>query len=311
MSTATRVVAFIGLLAVACGGSTPAAAVHSPSVSPSPTVQDCRGSTEMDPTSPSPVPGVSYVELTVDGKLRDYRLFIPPSLNLTRPVPLAVVLHGSPIDAAGMENIIHFDTIASRAGYIEASPNGCDGAWSYADGGQKQADDDFIEQTIIQLEAKYMVDPKRVYLVGASAGSWLEYRLACDFADHITAIASVAGTMRLSDPCTPSRPVSILEIHGTLDNQHPWEGSGPHHAFPVDAVMQKWRDLDGCPSNPTVTVSGITQTSRWGPCHGGSAVQLAKVDRGHHTWFGSPDLDPIPGEPDANTLIWTFFKSLT
>ena len=302
-------IALVAAVCLACGNATSGASAprHSPSPSPA---QDCRGATEVDPTSPSPAPGVTYVEMTVDGKLRDYRLFVPPGLDLGKPVPLVVVLHGAPIDAQGMENLIHFDAVAAKAGFISASPNGCDGLWSYADGGPKQADDDFIEQTILQLEARYPVNPRRVYLVGASAGSWLEYRLACDFADHITAIASVAGTMRLTDPCTPSRPVSILEIHGTLDNQHPWEGSGPHHAFPVDAVMQKWRDLDGCATTPTVTVSGITETSRWSHCQGGAVVQLAKVERGHHTWFGS-DLDPVPGEPDANTLILNFFQSLT
>ena len=300
--------ALVIVTCLACGGGTGGTPVtaHTPSSA----IEDCRGATELDPTSPSPMPGVTYVEMTVDGKRRDYRLFIPPSLPPTRPVPLVVVLHGAPIDAQGFENLIHFDAVAAKAGFISASPNGCGGMWSYADGGPKEADDDFIEQTIVQLESKYPVDSKRVYLVGASAGSWLEYRLACDFADHVTAIASVAGTMRLGDPCAPSRPVSILEIHGTLDNQHPWEGSGPHHASPVDAVMQKWRDLDGCAPNPTVTVSGITETSRWSHCQGGAVVQLAKVARGHHTWFGS-DLDPVPGEPDANTLIWSFFQSLT
>lgn len=297
------------VMCVACGGGSGGTPVAARTPSPSP-VQDCRGATEMDPTSPSPAPGVTYVEMTVDGKLRDYRLFITPGLKLTAPVPLVVMLHGSPIDAQGFENVIHFDASVAKAGAIEASPNGCAGFWSYADGGPKQADDDFIEHVMAQVEAKYQVDPKRVYLAGASAGSWLEYRLACDFADHITAIASVAGTMRLEDPCTPSRPVSILEIHGTMDNQHPWEGSGPHHASPVDAVIQKWRDLDGCAANATVTTSGITETSRWSHCQGGTVVQLARVDRGHHTWFGS-DLDPIPGEPDANTLIWKFFQSLT
>jgi polyhydroxybutyrate depolymerase len=133
--------------------------------------------------------------------------------------------------------------------------------------------------------------------------------LACDFADHLTAIASVAGTMRLSDPCTPARPVSVIEIHGTHDNQHPWDGEGPHHAFPVDAVMQKWVALDGCTGTAVATHAGITDVSTWQSCAGGAQVQLDKVVGGHHTWFGS-DLDPVPGEPDANALIWRFFSGL-
>jgi hypothetical protein len=153
-----RVLALVGLVATACGGSTPAAAVHSPK--PTPPVQDCRGLSEVEPTTPSPPPGVTFVQMTVDGKLRDYRLFIPPALKLTSPAPLAIVLHGAPIDAAGFENIIHFDRQATTGGFIEASPNGCDGLWSYADGGPKKADEDFIEHMVLQVEARYPIDQR-------------------------------------------------------------------------------------------------------------------------------------------------------
>lgn len=295
-------------VSVACGGSSPAVSTVSPSPRPA-AVQDCRGITETSPNYPSSGPGVSYANLTVDGKLRDYRLFSPAGLDITKPIPLVIVLHGAPIDAQGFENIIHFDQEASAGGFLSASPNGCDGAWPYADGGPKTADDDFIQKVIQQVEAQFPINKSRVFVVGASAGSWVAYRLACDLADQITAIASVAGTMRLADDCSPARPISILEMHGTSDDQHPWNGYGPHGASPVDAVMQRWRMLDGCAASPTVTKSGITETSVWKQCQSGSVVRLDKVVGGHHTWFGS-DLSPVPGEPNANTVIWSFFSSL-
>lgn len=219
------------------------------------------------------------------------------------------MLHGSPIDAAGMENLIHFDAEATTAGFLEASPNGCDGFWSYAEGGPKSVDEHFISKVIDQLESQYQIDKARVFIVAVSAGTWVAYRLACDLASQIAAIASVAGTMRLSDDCAPTQPVSILEMHGTLDAQHPWQGFGPHGASPVDAVTQRWTQLDGCAGTPTQTQAGITVTSAWKDCQGGAVVRLDKVVGGHHTWFGS-DLDPVPGEPNANTTIWSFFSSL-
>jgi polyhydroxybutyrate depolymerase len=298
------IAAVVAFAVVACGGSaTPAARI-----SPSP-VQDCRGSTETAPGGPSPSSSVGYVNLTVDGKLRDYRLFRPPTLDLTRPVPLVVMLHGSPIDAAGMENIIHFDDEATTAGFLTASPNGCDGFWSYAEGGPKAVDEHFVSKVIDQLESQFQIDRARVFIVAVSAGTWVAYRLACDLASQIAAIASVAGTMRLADDCQPARPVSILEIHGTLDAQHPWQGYGPHGASPVDAVIQRWTQLDGCAGNPASIQSGITVTSVWNACQRGAVVRLDKVVGGHHTWFGS-NLDPVPGEPNANTVIWSFFSSL-
>jgi polyhydroxybutyrate depolymerase len=247
------------------------------------------------------------VNLTVDGKLRDYRLFRPPTLQHTKPVPLVLLLHGSPIDAAGFESLIHFDSEATIAGFISASPNGCNGFWDYTEGRSKLADEDFIRQLIRQLKAEYAIS--KIYVVAASAGTWMAYRLACDLSGEITAIASVAGTMRLNDPCQPAHAVSILEIHGTSDVLHPWDGGGPHGAYPVNAVIARWTMLDGCKGDPTVSQQGITVTSIWGDCHERAVVRLHKVVGGKHQWFGST-LDPVPGEPDANAVIWNFFSTL-
>lgn len=287
---------------VACGSST----ATGPSESP---VQDCRGSTESASGGPAPSPSVDYVGLTVGGKLRDYRLFRPASLDYTKPIPLVIMLHGSPQDAAQLESIIHLDDEAKTAGFLEASPNGCGGFWSYAEGGPKSVDEDFISKVIDQLESQFRIDRARVFIVAVSAGTWVAYRLACDLSNRIAAIASVSGTMRLSDTCRPARSVSILEMHGTLDSIHPWEGGGGHDASPVDAVIQRWTQLDGCTGSPTVTQSGITVTSAWKQCQAGAVVRLDKVVGGHHTWFGS-SFAPVPGEPDANAVIWSFFSGL-
>ncbi len=270
-------------------------------------LEDCRGATELAHAGPTPGPGVQYANLTVDGKLRDYRLFRPPTLKRTTLVPLVLVLHGSPIDAAGFESLIHFDSEAALAGSLSVSPNGCNGFWDYAEGRSKVADEEFIRQLIRQLKTEYAIS--RIYVVAASAGTWMAYRLACDLSGQITAIASVAGTMRLNDPCQPAHAVSILEIHGTSDVLHPWDGGGPHGAYPVNAVLARWTMLDGCSGDPTVRQQGITVTSIWGDCHERAVVRLDKVVGGKHQWFGST-LDPVPGEPDANAVIWNFFSTL-
>jgi polyhydroxybutyrate depolymerase len=206
-----------------------------------------------------------------------------------------------------MEDAIHFDNEAAKAGFLAASPNGCSGLWSYTRGGSKVADEDFIGQMIHRLEGEFTIDKARVFVVAASAGSPVAYRLACDFSNEIAAIASVAGTMRLADVCQPARPVSILAMHGTADDSVPFDGGGQVSA--INAVIQRWTQLDGCADNPTLTQTGITVTSIWKQCQSGAVVRLDKVVGGHHTWFGS-SVDPVPGEPDANTTSWSFFSSL-
>ena len=190
------------LAIVACAGSSPPVATRS---SPRP-IEDCRGATETGPNPPTLSPGVEFRKMTVDSKLRDYRLFRPPQLDPTKPVSLVVVLHGSPIDAAGFEDVIHFDQEATSDGFVTASPNGCGGFWSYTEGGSKVADEDFIRKVIADVMAEFQVS--KVFAMGASGGSRVAYRLACDFADVITGMASVSGTMVLQDACSPTRPVS-------------------------------------------------------------------------------------------------------
>ena len=156
------------VLTAACGGSSTVNVVARPNVAPSP-VQDCRGATETDPGY-SASPGVTFHTLQVDGKLRDYRLLRPSTVDFSKPVPLVIVLHGSPADAQSFEDLIHFDNEAIAGKFMTAGPNGCSGYWSYAERGPYQADEDFIRQMINDLEARYPVDRSRIYVVGASAG---------------------------------------------------------------------------------------------------------------------------------------------
>jgi polyhydroxybutyrate depolymerase len=47
----------------------------------------------------------------------------------------------------------------------------------------------------------------------------MAYRMACDHADQVAAIVSLAGAMYEDTArCTPSEPVGVLQIHGTADD---------------------------------------------------------------------------------------------
>src|SRR6266550_624070 len=71
-----------------CGGS---AATSPARPSPGP-VENCRGLTGSAPSGTSPSPTIQSIDLTVDGKLPEYRVFRPPALDSTKPGPLVVVL---------------------------------------------------------------------------------------------------------------------------------------------------------------------------------------------------------------------------
>jgi len=111
----------------------------------------------------------------------------------------------------------------------------------------------------------------------------------------------VAGTLDIQD-CKPSRPISVVAMHGTKDSSVIYEAG-------VSAV-QRWVTLDGCTGDPTRSTSGITTTSIWSTCQRGTMVRFDSVAGGHHQWFGST-FDPVPGEPDSNAVILDFFSKVS
>jgi len=245
--------------------------------------------------------------MIVGTKFRDYRIYQPPSLDMTKPVPLVVVLHGSPIDASGIEDVIHFQAEASAGGFLAVYPDRCDQDW---DPSHNSYDLVFAGKMLDKLESEFQIDRSRVYVAGVSAGGIMAYRFACDMADRIAAVAVVTGSMWWDD-CQPARPISILEMHDTLDANLPYDGgrSTAHgQVVPsVVSVFQRWAALDACPGQPVVTQTGITKTSLWKGCGSGAAVRLDTVIGGHHTWFGSK-FDSVPGEPDSNSAVWGFLR---
>jgi polyhydroxybutyrate depolymerase len=244
--------------------------------------------------------------MVVDKKLRDYRIYRPPTLSDTTQIPLVIVLHGSPIDAAGFEDVIHFQAEASAAGFLAVYPDGCNEDW---DQSRDSYDVHFVSRILDRIESEFPIDRSRVYVTGASAGGFMAYRLACDLADRFAAVASMTGSMWWDD-CQPARPISILEMHGTSDLSVPMEGGSYHGSARMPstmAVIQRWLTFDGFVGNPVLSQTGITKTSLWKNCRAGTEVRLDTIVGGHHTWFGST-FDPVPGEPDANPLIWDFLN---
>jgi polyhydroxybutyrate depolymerase len=84
----------------------------------------------------------------------------------------------------------------------------------------------------------------------------MSYRMACDHADQIAAIASLAGAM-WEDPskCKPTAPVSVLEIHGTGDVVIPYNGSAiAGMMFPSAPIaVADWVGFDGCSTTRDTT----------------------------------------------------------
>jgi polyhydroxybutyrate depolymerase len=134
-------------------------------------------------------------------------------------------------------------------------------------------------------------DPARVGVTGVSNGGGMSARMACDAADLIAAAAPVAGGYGALPDCHPSRPVPILEIHGTGDQVVPYRGRGAPPRGDVASFLDQWRRLDGCAGVPAErgVARGVTEL-RSTRCAAGTQVVHDRIEGEPHGWPGADDV---------------------
>jgi polyhydroxybutyrate depolymerase len=165
---------------------------------------------------------------------------------------------------------------------------------------------------LADLEARYTVDPRRVYVFGHSNGAFMSHRLACDRAAHIAAILSLEGATWLDQTrCEPSQAVSVAEIHGDADMTIEYDGGLETNGVPypgATATVTDWATKNKCTGALADTgqalalVSGLTTTvSAFSGCPKGVDVQLWTVHGGSHI----PGLD----QPGWGDIVWTWLSS--
>lgn len=250
--------------------------------------------------------------LTHDGLARTFGVYVPSGYDFSggTPVPVVLILHGgfgsglqafttarlaALADARGVI-VVYPDGVASPLGVRTWNAGGCCG---YA---QSMAIDDvgFIGALLDQLESEVCIDRRRVHATGMSNGAELAHRLACDLSWRIAAVAPVAGTDNTTT-CAPTRPVPVMTIHGTADQNVPFDGgvgcglSGVATTS-VPETIARWQERDDCPGgNAPRFVEGDGTCETHGHCHSEAEVVLCTIAGGGHSWPG--------GEPPAITGI--------
>ena len=131
----------------------------------------------------------------------------------------------------------------------------------------------------------------------------MTYRMACEYANLIAGIASLAGPRPLDyEHCQPSEPVNILHIQGTADEDYGyWGGAFTNPPFPWNSaafpsVIRNLQVSAGyiAASNPVtdpgpsldldLDVPGLDSViTRYTTFPPGGAVELWTINGGHHS----------------------------
>lgn len=263
----------------------------------------------------APQPAVTHRRLTVGGTDRTFRLYTPPDSQDGGPVPLVLALHGSGNTAESLVDASELDEAADAGGFIVAYPQAIGISWHAGfccttGRGDPAADVRFLDHLVSDVVASRRIDEARIFVVGFSAGGMMAYRLACDLAGRFAGVGAIAASMALED-CRPSRPVSVIAIHGTADDVVPYEG-GPIRggatkpAPAATAVAERWAAFDACPAARPTEIRGLVSIVSWSGCAAGTSVRLVTVEGGNHNWF-LPVQGPPNGALNATITLTEFF----
>ena len=241
---------------------------------------------------------------------RPFEVFAPSSYSPDAPMPLVVLLHGFGASGAIQEAYFRLEPLAEQRGFLFVHSDGTINAlgkrfWNATDaccGFSSTVDDSaYLMSLIEQVQAQFNVDPKRIYLVGHSNGGFMSYRMACEHADTIAAIVSLAGATYLdTDECDPTEPVSVLQIHGTADGTIAFDGGSIlGNEFPgALATVTSWAAYNECTGDaidlPTPldlegSIDGDESTAtQFAGCPAGGATELWTIPGGSHIPGPSP-----------------------
>ena len=275
------------------------------------------------------------INLTIDGNIRSFVIYIPIGYNNAGKIPLIFAIHGGSGTPEGMINIANFKTIADRDKVVLVYPAGVQNNWN--DGrptipNQLGINDVlFFNQLCDYMINNYSVDGANIYATGISNGGFMSSRLGCELSNRIAAIAVDAATIEattIAPNCNPGRSVPAIYIHGTTDPLVPFTGgqmtAGGTAGGTILSHFQaidKWITINGCNTTPTIADlpnianDGTTIKQRvYSGGTNGSEVVSYVVLNGGHTWpqgyqyLNEAIIGKTSQDMNACEVIWTFFK---
>ncbi len=266
-------------------------------------------------------PGLNHITVMSGGQKQNIDLVLPASFVASKRVPLVIGLHPSGGTGTALDQDTGLGAAATAKGFAVIFPDGgvrqstSDSGYFWnipgvplIGGGDvpsgSRDDMRFIADVIDHVVKNNCVDAHRIYVTGFSGGARMSSAVACSLAGRVAAVAPVAGLRAgvaeapaFTEPdaldCRPSRPLSVLAIHGTDDPTNPFPGGGDRRwGYSVERAMARWATLDHCDEAYALDkISERVTRVHYRACSNGSEVELYRIDAprdqgGGHVWPG-------------------------
>jgi polyhydroxybutyrate depolymerase len=264
------------------------------------------------------------------GQKREYLLYVSRSYDRAKPTPLVISMHAAALWPATQREASQWNKVADENGFIVVYPSGTTlsgsgtgvlpfRVWLLRPEADASANVRFISELIDTLEAAYNIDPTRIYANGFSNGGAMAFALSCRLSHRIAAVGTVSAAQdqRPWSWCTDSRPVPLINFHGTADLV-PYNGgkvwASPRPFPSVLTWTANWARRNRCAPNPVESVVAADVTRlEYTNCADDAAVVLYTVQGGGHSWPGGKPIPewmvgPTTRSIDATRQMWAFFR---
>ncbi len=276
--------------------------------------------------------------INVDGKTREYWLYVPASVAGKTNVPVVFSLHGR--SGTGDPNAANssiygkptFTSLADKEGFIVVYPQGRDGTnkadypddGNWNDGfvgttgweatGKENADTKFIKALVDKIQDDYKtrnnsnsnisVDPKRFYLCGFSMGGMMTYACAKVLNGTFAAYGSCSGypLNEFHMNLATENPIPFIHLHGNKDNM-----LGIKH---LNTIIENLLFRNGCDLSKQVINTGWSTTKKNGETHQFKRYDFTSVNGAPVTTVTFDGLMHNV-EASAPAYLWNFFNGKT
>jgi poly(hydroxyalkanoate) depolymerase family esterase len=253
--------------------------------------------------------------------------FVPDALQ---PSPaLVVVQHGCGQNAAGYDLGAGWSTLAKHYGFALLMPeqqssnnaNGCFNWFNPEDTARDSGEACSIRQMLARMVADHMIDGKRIFVTGLSAGGAMTSVMLATYPEIFAGGAIIAGlpfgvATNVREALSgmfqsPSRPAGELGdlVRNASHHKGPWpklsvwHGSADRTVNPANAdeIVKQWLDVHQLPSAPMseAEVDGYPRQIWWN-ADGETIVESYTItDMAHGTPLGIGDNDEKYGAQGA------------
>jgi poly(3-hydroxybutyrate) depolymerase len=183
------------------------------------------------------VTGKNRFTTKIDTDTREYFVHVPSDYNGSSSVPVVFMLHGTNGNGENFYTNSGWKEVGETENIITVFPsswkyciledgqtkpntekwNAQPAGWTPCNGEILRDDIKFFKSIIAELNSKFKIDNKRIYLVGFSNGGAMAQKCAYEMSNTFAAIVESAAAMFGPQPTNPLRKLPVLFQRGNED----------------------------------------------------------------------------------------------